>query len=227
MGRAIAQQLAASGCRVGVVARRIERLEELASEYPGQIFPFQHDVINREESPALFATITKELGGLDLFVYSSGIMPEIGQHDYPIDADLETIDVNVAGAVVWINLAAQRMDNTRHGSLVAISSVAGERGRFARPVYNASKAFLNCYMEAIRNRIARYGVKVVTVKPGPVDTEMTAGLNMGGLMDASEAARKILKLSRKTGEHFLKPTHALAFFVIRNLPSWLFRRLKI
>lgn len=227
MGREIARQLASSGCKVAVVARRGDRLQELAEEFPNLIFPFVHDVTQTEEIAPLFQEITHQIGGLDLFIYSSGIMPEIGFHEYPTEKDIQTINVNISGLVAWINEAALRMENTRSGSLVAIGSVAGDRGRSERPVYNASKTFLVSYMEAIRNRIARHGVKVVTIKPGPVATEMTDALHMKGLMPASGAASKIIQLSNKTGEHYLKFTHRIAFFIIRNIPSWIFRRLKI
>ena len=82
-------------------------------------------------------------------------------------------------------------------------------------------------MEALRNRLARYGVAVVTVKPGPTATEMTAHLPQKGMMDARVAAEKIVKLSGRTGEHYLKVTHRVAFAVIKVFPSWLFRRLKV
>ena len=227
MGREITRILAQSGCKVAAIARREDKLDELADEFPGNIIPIVHDVANVDEAAKVFQKATKELGGLDLFIYASGVMPEVGWHEYSLEKDLKMIEVNIAGAVAWINQAAERMDNTRHGSLVAIGSVAGERGRSGQPVYNASKAFLHTYMEAVRNRIARHGVKVVTIKPGPVQTEMTQHLHLRGAMSAEAAAQKILSLSDKTGEHFLKFSHRIAFFIIRTIPSFLFRKLKI
>jgi NADP-dependent 3-hydroxy acid dehydrogenase YdfG len=226
MGYEVARQLAESGTKVAVVARRLDRLEKLAEAYPGKVLCYSHDVTNFDEIPGLFQQITHDLGGLDLFLYASGVMPEVGWHEYSFGKDKPMIDVNIAGAVAWLNEAAERMDNTRHGRLVAIGSVAGERGRSQQPVYNASKAFLHTYMEAIRNRIARHGVAVVTIKPGPTETEMTAHLKMKK-MPVEVAARKIIALSGKTGEHFLSPVHAVAFLIIRNFPSFIFRKLKV
>lgn len=227
IGAELVRQLAASGCRVAAVARRGDRLEELASADPQRILPFVHDVRDVEEIPALFAVISQRLEGLDLVVYAAGVMPEVGWHEYDTGKDLSMIEVNFASAVAWLNQAALRFEGTKRGTIVGIGSVAGERGRGGQPVYNATKAALATYMEALRNRLARYGVRVVTIKPGPVATEMTAHLHLPGAMPADEAARRILAKSRRTGEHYLKFTHRVAFAIIRNIPSVLFRRLKI
>jgi NADP-dependent 3-hydroxy acid dehydrogenase YdfG len=218
----LTKQLAASGCKVAGVARRAERLEGMAN-----VLAFKHDVTNYDEVPSLFQEITKQLGGLDLIVYASGVMPAVGAQEYNFEKDKQMIYVNVLGCIAWMNQAAIRFENTKAGSMVAIGSVAGDRGRSGQPVYNASKAFVSTYMEAIRNRIARYGVKVVTIKPGPTATEMTAELHMRGAMDASKVASIILDKSCKTGEHYVKFGHRIAFWVIKRIPSPVFRRLHI
>ncbi|MEA2553765.1 MAG: hypothetical protein QOJ65_1941 [Fimbriimonadaceae bacterium] len=227
IGAEIVKLLADSGCRVGAVARRIDRLEQLASQYEGKILPVEHDVKNYDQVPELFQQITQRLGGLDLIVYASGVMPEVGWHEYCFEKDREMVEVNFLGAIAWLNEAACRFENTKHGSIVAIGSVAGDRGRAGQPVYNATKAALATYMEALRNRIGRHGVKVVLVKPGPTQTEMTEKLHLKGAMPAPIAAKKILAVADDSGEHYLKFTHRVAFAIIRAIPSWLFQKLKI
>jgi decaprenylphospho-beta-D-erythro-pentofuranosid-2-ulose 2-reductase len=227
IGAELVRLLAERGWKVAAVARRGERLEALASEFEGQVLPFVHDVTHYDEVPDLFQEITKQLGGLDMIVYASGVMPEVGFHEFSFDKDRQIFEVNVLGAIAWLNQAAIRMENTRHGTIVGIGSVAGDRGRSGQPAYNASKAALATYLEALRNRLSRYGVKVVTVKPGPVETEMTASLHLKGAMPARVAAERILAKAQRTGEHYLKPAHRVAFYVIKRIPSPLFRKLKI
>ncbi len=227
IGAEIARVLAERGCKVAVVARRMDRLERLRGENPERVFAFRHDVLCYEEVPALFQEITKQLGGLDLVVYAAGVMPEIGPNEYDFAKDKAILEVNLLGCVAWMNQAAIRFENTRSGTIVAIGSVAGDRGRAGQPVYNASKAAVATYMEALRNRLARHGVRVVTVKPGPTKTEMTEALHQRGMMDARTAAEIILRKSRKTGEHYLKLSHALAFWVVKRIPSPIFRRMKL
>lgn len=227
IGAELVRQLAASGCRVAAVARRLPELEALAREHPNLIFPVEHDVCHVEEVPRLFDDITRRLEGLDLVIYAAGVMPAVGPSEFSLDKDREMILVNDLGAVAWLNLASERFLSTKHGTIVGIGSVAGDRGRMGQPVYNASKAFLHTYLEALRNRLHRHGVRVVTIKPGPTRTPMTAHLRLHGAMMPEEAARRILKVSGSSGEKYLTTMHRIIFAIIRLFPSWIFRRLSV
>lgn len=191
------------------------------------LLPYVHNVCDTSGIPALFQQVTKDLGGLDLIIYCSGVMPEVGPQEYNFEKDKAMLDVNLTGAIAWLNQAATRFHETKSGTIVGIGSVAGDRGRCGQPVYNTTKAALATYLEALRNRLVKRGVRVVTIKPGPMQTEMTQHLHLRGAMLPLVAAKKILKKSRKNGEHYLKPTHKLLFAVIRMVPSPIFRRLKI
>lgn len=227
IGAELVRQLARTGCHVAAVARRPDKLKALHDEDPEHIHMFVHDVKDAAHVPGLFQGITQKIGGLDLFIYAAGVMPEVGPNEFNFDKDHEIIEVNCAGLVAWMNQAATRFRYTERGTLVAIGSVAGDRGRAGQPVYNASKAFLATYMEALRNRLCRHDVVVATIKPGPTRTEMTEHLDTKGMMDPARVARTILQKSGRSGEHYVKFTHAAAFWIIRNIPSPLFRRMKV
>ncbi len=226
IGAELVKLLSQDGCRVAALARRKDRLDQLVAQNAG-VLAYEHDVTHFDEVPALFQKITADLGGLDLIVYASGVMPMVGAHEYPFDKDRHMIDVNVTGCVAWMNQAAIRFEGTKAGSMVAIGSVAGDRGRSGQPVYNMTKAAVATYMEALRNRLAKLGVKVVTIKPGPVQTEMTEHLHFKHASDPKKVAETILKKSRKTGEHYVKFTHRVIFAVIKAMPSPIFRKLKV
>ena len=226
IGREIVRILASQGVTVAAVARRKPMLDQLVAEFPGKVVAFEHDVKNTDEIPGLFLEITKWLGGLDLFVYNSGVMPEVESGEYSFEKDMDMIDVNIIGAVAWLNQAAERFQNTKHGALVGIGSVAGDRGRMLQPVYNASKAFLHSYMESLRNRICRYGVVVSTIKPGPVDTDLAKHMKMKK-MSARHAAEICVSKFDKNGEHYLAFFHRFAFYIIKRIPSPIFRKLKL
>jgi len=226
IGQELVRQLAKQGCRVAALARRKDRLDELAAQEGDRVLPFEHDVTRYDEVPLLFQQITKALGGLDLIIYAAGVMPTIEPTEYRFDLDQTIFEVNVLGAMAWLDQAAIRFANTRTGTIVAIGSVAGERGRAGQPAYNASKAALATFMEALRNRLSRRGVKVVTVKPGPVDTPMAAEVSTTKL-PVEKAASLILAKAQNTGEHYLLLPHKVAFAIIRNIPSPIFRRLNI
>lgn len=227
LGLELARQLAESGAKVAVVSRNTQPLAELQSQFPGCVFPFNHDVRSVDSIPPLFAEICRVLDGLDLVIYSAGVMPLVELEEFDTDKDLSMIEVNVAGAVAWLNQAAARFQGVGAGQIVGIGSVAGERGRAGQPVYNASKAFLHTYLEALRNRLARRGVGVITIKPGPLDTPMTAHLSIKK-MPVNLAARTILKfLRRRNGEFFLSPVHRVIFAILRTIPSVIFRKLHV
>ncbi|CAN5522678.1 SDR family NAD(P)-dependent oxidoreductase [soil metagenome] len=226
IGRELVLMLAEEGTQVAALARRGDLLQALAS-LNSNIVPVVHDVTDYASVPGVLEKTAKTLGGCDLLIYSSAVMPEIGAHEYNFDKDREMIGINVLGAMAWLDAVAMRFESSRHGTIVAIGSVAGDRGRRGQPVYNASKACLHAYVEALRNRLWNQGVTVTTIKPGPVDTELIAPLNMKGSMPVKEAASKILELAPSGGEKYLKFSHRVIFAVIRLLPSWIFRRIPI
>lgn len=205
IGESIARQLGRQGTQVALVSRRAERLEQICGEInsspaAGHARFWTHDVRSHDEVASLFQEIATELGGLDLVVYAAGIMPRLSIGEYPSDRDVETVDTNLTGAILWLNEAARRFAAARSGTIVGVSSIAGDRGRVANPVYNASKAALNTYLESLRNRLARRGVTVVTVRPGYVRTQQTENLALPRFLpvaSSDEAARLILVAAAK------------------------------
>jgi len=232
IGEALARQLGGAGCRVALVARRRDALERLAGEIGRErALVFPHDVTRGEEVRALFPEICRALGGLDLFVYAAGVMPPVAEDEWDFAKDRDIVAVNVLGAMAWIDEAAQRFERGRGGTLVGLSSVAGDRGRRGNPAYHASKAALDTFLESVRNRVGRSGVKVVTVKPGPVDTPMTQGMDrdrLPFLISADEAARRTLAAAARGARvAYVPPRWRPIMFVLRNIPSVVFQRLDL
>lgn len=234
IGAELARQLGAAGCHVALVARRRDELAALAEAIdaaPGagraSIFPY--DVTHYDGVPDLFRTICHDLGGLELCVYSAGVMPRIEADEYTFGKDRTIVEVNVLGAMAWLNEAAQRFERGGTGTIVGISSVAGDRGRRGNPAYHASKAALDAYLEALRNRLGQFGVRVVTIKPGPVDTEMTRGMDrLPLLVSVESAATQILDAAaRGTQVAYVPARWRPIMFVLRNIPSPIFRLLDI
>jgi decaprenylphospho-beta-D-erythro-pentofuranosid-2-ulose 2-reductase len=228
IGEAIAKQLAQNGTQVAIIARRSSELERVAALVPNQMRCYPHDVTKVEEVPALFARIVEDLGGLDTIIYAAGVMPPLEEGEYHFDKDHSMMQVNVVGAMAWINPAVARFEAARCGNIVGISSIAGERGRRGNPAYCTSKAALSTYLEALRNRCSRYGVNVVTIKPGFVDTPMTRGVkNLFWLISAQEAAKQTIRLVQKgnSASAFVPARWAAVAFAVRSIPSLLFRRL--
>ena len=233
IGLALARRLAQSQRKVAMLARRQGELEAqaaLINEALADKFaaPYVHDVADVDAAEALFDQIEAELGDVDELYFVAGVMPEVDPDEFNLEKDRLQVQVNFLGAVAWCNAAARRFQARKRGCIVGVTSVAQDRGRIGRPVYNASKAGMDTYLEALRNRLWRVGVQVTTIRPGFVETPMTAGLQLKGAIPADKAAELILG-ARDGGKAiaYVPRKWRLIMFVIRNIPSFVFRKLSI
>ncbi|MHB8418112.1 MAG: SDR family NAD(P)-dependent oxidoreductase [Myxococcales bacterium] len=230
IGEALAKQLARDGATVALVARRQAELDRVAAEIAqagGRAEVFAHDVLDCDAAAPLFDRIVEKLGGLDVIAYASGILHGFEEGEWSFEKERETTEVNLVGAMAWLNPAGARFQAQQAGTIIGISSIAGVRGRRGNPSYAASKAALTTYLEALRNRLGRYGVRVVTAKPGYIDTAMTRGKpGLFWLVSADQAAACTLALARRgSGEGFVPARWALVALVLKLIPSFAFRRL--
>lgn len=232
IGEALARRLAADGARVALVARREDELRRTMQEINDaageeRAVAVAHDVKAIDEAPDLVQEIAQRLGGLDLAIYAAGAMPAVAIDEFNTAKDREMLDVNLLGAVAWLNPVADRMSRLGRGTIVGIGSVAGDRGRAPNPVYCTSKAGFHAYLEALRNRLAKLGVKVVTIKPGFVDTAMTRGKEgLFWLISADRAAEIILKKARRGVVTAYVPARwRLVMTIVRSIPSFIFSKL--
>jgi NAD(P)-dependent dehydrogenase (short-subunit alcohol dehydrogenase family) len=227
IGAALVGELHRRGFRTAGVARREAELRAVMADAGGMAYV--GDVRDRDAAAPLFARIVDDLGGLDWIIYAAGIMPRITPETYDAGIDAGIVETNLIGAMAWLNPAARLFREQGRGRIVGISSVAGDRGRRGHPAYCASKAGLDTWLESLRNRLHRHGVRVVTIKPGYVDTAMTRGLSgLFWMAGAAEAARAIADAAEAgVRVRYVRRRWGLVGFVIRNIPSFLFRRLDI
>ncbi|HKD74918.1 MAG TPA: SDR family oxidoreductase, partial [Ktedonobacterales bacterium] len=166
IGLALAQRLASEGAGIALVGRSSDKLMSATGginareKGNGVGVSYGNDVRNTEEIPSLFQEIIQDLGGLDLIIYAAGIMPKVAPDDYDTATDRAIIETNLIGAMAWLNEAAARFAQLGGGTIIGISSVAGDRGRKGNPAYGASKAALATYLESLRNRLGSRGVTV-------------------------------------------------------------------
>ena len=231
IGKALAELLIKQGVNTALVSRRRGPMTEIASKATmGTIARvYEHDVTQYDEVAPLLQQIAHDLGGLDLVIYSSGVMPSVEENEYSFDKDREMIEVNLLGGMAWLNEAAKRFERTKTGTIVGISSVAGDRGRRGNPAYCTSKAAFSTYLESLRNRLSRFGVKVVTIKPGFIDTDMTRGKpGLFWLISAEEAAKQILEASKAgVSTAYIPGRWRYVAAALKSIPSFVFKRLPV
>lgn len=229
MGRALAIVLARPGRKLGLVARRLDELESVAAEVRrlgAQAEVEVADAADVAQAARSWATLQAKLGGIDTLVYTAGVMPEVAPDEFNTAKDKFMIDVNVTGAIAWLNLAANDFQRAGRGVICGVGSVAGDRGRRPSPVYGATKAALHSYLESLRNRLWLHGVRVVTIKPGPVDTPMTRGKGPMPLMVTAEVAAQRIAIALERGPEVVYVAWPWRYImlILQHIPSRIFRR---
>ncbi|MCG2793300.1 MAG: SDR family NAD(P)-dependent oxidoreductase [Weeksellaceae bacterium] len=140
------------------------------------------------------------------------------------------IDVNYAKLVPVLNFFAKKMESKRTGTMIVLSSVAGERGRQSNFIYGSAKAALTVYLSGLRNYLFDKKVHVLTVKPGFMDTKMTEGLPLNPALTASpKKAAQIIYKAFKSQKNvvYVLPIWAIVMLIIRNIPEFIFKKLKL
>lgn len=233
IGAALARKLAKEGYTLALLDRNAELLNKVCVGIQADgldAIPYIHDVTEYESIPALLRRIVADLGGLDLFVYVAGVIHFPALDEYNFEQDRKMVEVNLLGAMAWMSQIAPMFQNAKSGQIVGISSVAGDRGRIGNPGYNTSKAGLSTYLEALRNRLSRHGVNIITIKPGMVKTEM---LSLPGAprpmfaVTPEQAADEIANAIRRRKQVvYVSGLWRLIMLAIRHIPSVIFRRMK-
>ncbi len=232
LGAELARKLAREGYALALLARSKEKLDALCQEINsqgGSARSYEHNVTDYDEVPNLLLKIVADLGGLDAVIYVASInQPPGGIDKYNFENDRQMIEVNLIGAMAWLTPVAEMFQSAKAGQIVGISSVAGDRGRVGNPGYNTSKAGLTTYLEALRNRLTRRGVNVLTVKPGFMKTEMlkAAPGPTPFAVEPSVAADHILKAMKKRKQViYTAPIWRWIMLAIQHTPSFIFRKL--
>ena len=172
IGEATARALSAAGARVAIGARRADRLEALGNSLSGPKLVHEVDVSDEEQARAFVQAAHDELGGLHILVNNAGVMllgPVAG-------ADTEEwrrmVGVNLLGLLYCTHAALPLLEETGGGDIVNVSSVAGRRADAGAAVYNMTKFGVHAFSEALRQEALHANVRVTTVAPGFVDTEL-------------------------------------------------------
>lgn len=140
------------------------------------------------------------------------------------------IDINYAKLVPIINYFAQKFEGKREGTIIGLSSVAGDRGRQSNFIYGSSKAAFTAYLSGLRNYLFSKKVHVMTVKPGFMETKMTEGLPLNPKLTAKpkQAAEYIYKAYKKQKNVvYVLPIWRLIMLIIQHIPEFIFKKLKM
>ncbi|HEV7461123.1 MAG TPA: SDR family oxidoreductase [Solirubrobacteraceae bacterium] len=184
IGEATARALAAGGYRLALLARRVDRIEALASEFGDGAVAIQGDVTDRDSIVAAAERVQHELGGADILVNNAGVMLLAPFSSDQIAETRQMVETNLLGAMTATEVFLGQL-REGGGDLVNISSVAGRTARPGNSVYAATKWGLGGWSEALRQEL-QPDVRVMLIEPGAVATELTDHITDAGAKQAAE-----------------------------------------
>ena len=228
LGFEISRLLLERGYRIGIAARRSDRLQALKHTAPDRVVTACIDVTS-PQAPAQLEELIARLGGIDLYMHVAGIGSqnmELQEH-----IELETVQTNAMGFVRMIGAAYRHMALHGGGHIAAISSIAGTKGLGPAPAYSATKALQSTYIEALdqQARLRKLNITFTDIRPGFVHTDLlNDGKNYPVLMDCGSTAQLIVKAV--TARRVVKVVdwrYRLLTCAWKLLPRWMWVRMPI
>ena len=228
-----ARAYAEGGARLFLLGRNADRLTATADDLrvrgARQADTAVLDVLDLDSHETALERAISTLGKVDVALVAHGTLPDQRGCESSVARTMDAIDVNFRSTVALLTLLANRLESQRGGTLAVITSVAGDRGRQSNYVYGAAKGGLAIFLQGLRNRLHRSGVVVLTLKPGFVDTPMTAGVPKNPLFASARRAGRAVHRAIEAGRDvayipwFWRPIMC----VVNNLPETLFKRLRL
>ena len=227
IGYEVAKEYVRMGWQVGVSGRRQEVLEQFQATAPDQIKIQSLDVTHEDAADKLLALIG-QLGGMDLFLLSSGI----GSQNPTLipEVEINTARTNVEGFMRMVTTAFNYFKENGGGHLAVISSIAGTKGMGSAAAYSATKRFQNTYMDALAqlSRMQRLHITFTDIRPGFVETPLLKDRNYPMLMQADRVATHIISaIERKKRVAVIDWRYAILVFFWKLIPSCLWERMPV
>jgi short-subunit dehydrogenase len=235
IAEATCRLLAEEGADLGLLARDERRLAVLANDLAlrgaGRVATRSMDLAAVPDPARVLDDVTGELGGADVVLIFYGLLGEQEQANADLEAARQILSVNFSSQAEWAMASANHLTKLGDGRkvLLAISSVAGDRGRNRNYIYGAAKSGLTTLMQGLAHRSAREGgPRVVVIKLGPVDTPMTATHEKGGALWAQpqDVARSVMRALNRGGTVLYVPWFwRWIMLIVRAIPTPIFHRL--
>lgn len=233
MARACARLWAAQGHRLHLVARQQEPLAAHAADLlvrgAAAVSHAVLDANDMDRHDAALDTAVAALGGLDTVLIAYGTLSDQSACEQDVALTLRELQTNGLTVIALATRLANRLEAQGSGTLAVIGSVAGDRGRQSNYVYGTAKGMVAIYLQGLRQRLYKTGVRVVTIKPGFVDTPMTQAFRKGPLWASPQTVSRgiVSAIERGTDVVYVPGFWRLIMVLIRSVPEALFKRLKL
>jgi short-subunit dehydrogenase len=231
IARATALVFAAGGWTIKLAGRNLIEMQREADDIAARsglsVTVHRLDILDTKSFPQFVDTLPSLP---DAVVSVVGILGDQARAETDLEDATRIMRTNYEGPALILGLFVERFLERGTGSIVGVSSVAGDRGRGSNYVYGSAKAGFSAFLSGLRNRTAGRGIHVMTVKPGFVRTKMTAGMRLPELLlaEPADVGEAIFKgLNKRRNEIYTGPVWFYVMLIIRNIPEFLFKRLKL
>jgi decaprenylphospho-beta-D-erythro-pentofuranosid-2-ulose 2-reductase len=217
-----------------LVARNADALDELQQDLQvrgaAKVISSAHDMNDDHLYQKWIEEAFQSLGSIDIVLMAHGILGNQKACEADVFAMKEMMKINALSSLEMLTIIANKMQEQGSGTIAFISSVAGDRGRPSNYVYGASKAVVTTFLQGLRARMAKVGVHVLTIKPGFVDTPMTAAIDKGGPLWAQpeDIAIGIAKaIEKRKNTVYLPWFWRIIMAIIIHIPETIFKKLNL
>ena len=234
IGIAIVRALAAGPLRTAVLGgRRKDALDEAADAVRAagvkEVDTFLFDADDTDAHGDVIDNVFDSHADIDVVLIAHGVLGDQEEAEQNPDAAVHILETNFVGSASLGLHAARRLKQQGHGTLVVLSSVAGERARRANFVYGSSKAGLDAFFQGLGDSLVGTGARVLIVRPGFVTTKMTTGMTKPPLSTDADSVADVVVSALASGKEqaWAPPALRYVMFGVRHLPRPLFRKLKM
>ena len=230
IAEATARIWAKRGDELFLVARNQERLNLMTKDLKVRGAPEVHcyciDVNNFDQHSSMLDKAFEVLGAIDIVLIAHGSLSDQKECEQSVDLTMQEIRTNALSGIALLTQLANRFEIQGRGTITAIGSVAGDRGRASNYVYGSAKAMVTTFTSGLRQRLYKSGISVVTIKPGFVDTPMTAEFKKGLLWVKPEKVAKEIAVAcdKKNGEFYVPKFWWIVMLFIKLLPNKFFSK---
>jgi decaprenylphospho-beta-D-erythro-pentofuranosid-2-ulose 2-reductase len=227
-----ARRFAAEGDALYLADIHGERLatieQDINARYATEVYSEAFDALELNKHRALLNNAIEKLGGLDVVFIAHGTLARQFEIENNFEAINQEFHVNFISGASLATIAAEYFEKQNNGTLAVISSVAGDRGRRSNYIYGTSKGALTLYLSGLRGRLSNMNVKVITIKPGLVDTPMTAHFKKNPLYSSAAQVGKAIFNAIQTGKEvvYVPGYWKLIMACVKIIPESIFKKLK-